>query len=123
MAYLSLAIRILLTLAFVGAGGAKLAGVEMMVMTFDQLGMGQWLRYLTGIIEVGGAALLWLPGRQVIGASLLGGTMVGAVLTHVLILGPSAMPAVGLGLLCCAVIYLHRDQIQQIAGGTGAAKP
>jgi len=30
MTYVSLGLRILLSLAFVGAGGAKLAGVEMM---------------------------------------------------------------------------------------------
>lgn len=44
MTYLSLGLRILLTLAFVGAGGAKLAGVEMMVATFDQIGFGQGFR-------------------------------------------------------------------------------
>lgn len=114
MTYLSLGLRALLTLAFVGAGGAKLLGVEMMVQTFEQIGFGQWFRFMTGIIEVAGAALLWLPGRQAIGALLLGGTMVGAVLTHLLVLGPSAVPAVVLGLLCSAVLYLHRDQVSAL---------
>lgn len=114
MKYVSLGLRILLTLAFLGAGGAKLAGVDMMVATFDQIGFGQGFRYLTGIIEVVGAALLWVPRRQVIGAALLGGTMVGAVLTHLFILGPSALPAIVLGLLCSAVLYLHRDQISTL---------
>lgn len=114
MTYLSIGLRVLLTLVFVGAGGAKLVGVEMMVMTFDQIGFGQWFRYLTGGIEVVGAALLWLPGKQVVGASVLGGTMVGAVLTHLLILGPSPVPAMVLGLLCSAVLYLHRGQISTL---------
>ncbi|OAN77127.1 DoxX subfamily [Jannaschia sp. EhC01] len=116
----SLSLRILLTLAFVGAGGAKLVGVEMMVATFDQIGFGQGLRYFTGAVEVIGAALLWLPRRQVIGAAVLGGTMVGAVLTHLFILGPSAMPAIVLGLLCAAVLYIHRDQISEVMGHTDA---
>lgn len=111
MNYLSLALRALLTLVFLGAGVAKLVGVDMMVETFGQIGFGQGLRYFTGIVEVVGAALLWLPRRQIFGAALLGGTMVGAVLTHVFILGPSAMPAAVLGLLCSAVLYLHRDQV------------
>jgi len=115
MTYLSISLRILLTLVFIGAGGAKLVGVDMMVATFDQIGLGQGFRYLTGIIEVAGAALLWVPRRQIIGAALLGGTMVGAVLTHVFILGPSAMPAIILGLLCSAVLYLHRDQISELS--------
>lgn len=118
MKYLSLGLRALLTVAFVGAGGAKLAGVEMMVATFEIIGFGQWFRYLTGLIEVGGAALLWVPNRQVLGASLLGATMVGAVLTHVFILGPSAVPAIVLGLICTAVLYLHRTQIPFLPVGS-----
>lgn len=116
MKYLSIGARALLTLAFVGAGGAKILGVPMMVETFEAVGFGQWLRYFTGVVEVGGAVLLWLPNKQVIGASILGGTMVGAVFTHLFILGPSAVPAIVLGLLCCGVLYLHRDQVFEILG-------
>lgn len=112
MKYVSLVIRGLLTLAFVAAGASKLAGVEMMVQTYDAIGFGQWFRYFTGFVEIVGAALLWVPNRQIFGALILGGTMVGAVAAHVFILGPSALPAVVLGLLCTAVLYLHRDQVQ-----------
>lgn len=119
MKYLSIGLRVLLTLAFVGAGVAKLAGVDMMVATFDAIGVGQWFRYVTGIIEVGGAVLLWLPQLQVLAASLLGATMVGAFLAHLFILGAAeGVPAVVLGLICTAVIYLHRDQIDEILGRT-----
>ncbi len=116
MKYISLGLRTVLTLAFVGAGGAKLAGVDMMVATYDTIGLGQWFRYLTGIIEIVGAILLWLPRRQVVGAGLLAATMVGAVLAHVFILGPSAVPSIVLGLLCAAVLYLHRAQIPAYLG-------
>ena len=37
-------LQILLAATFLAAGGAKLAGVPMMVQTFDQLGVGQWFR-------------------------------------------------------------------------------
>lgn len=114
MTYLSIGLRVLLTLAFAAAGGAKLLGVAMMVHTFDAIGVGQWFRYLTGAIEVGGAILLWVPGRQAMAAALLGATMVGAVMAHLLILGPSALPAVALGLICAGVLHLHRDQVQSI---------
>ena len=116
MTYISVGLRILLSIAFLGAGGAKLAGVDMMVMTFDQIGWGQGFRYLTGAIEVIGVALLWLPRRQVTGAAVLGGTMLGAVLTHWFILGPSAVPAMVLGLFCSAVLYIYRAQILEILG-------
>lgn len=119
MKYLSLGLRVLLTLAFVSAGAAKIAGVDMMVATFDAIGIGQWFRYLTGIIEIGGAILLWIPRRQVLAGALLGATMVGAVLAHLFILGAAeGVPAILLGLICAAVIYLHRDQIDETLGRT-----
>ena len=122
MTYISVGLRILLSIAFLGAGGAKLAGVDMMVMTFDQIGWGQGFRYLTGAIEVIGVALLWLPRRQVIGAAVLGGTMLGAVLTHWFILGPSAVPAMVLGLFCSAVLYIYRTQIPVVLGRANSSQ-
>ena len=102
--------KILLTLAFLAAGFAKLVGAEMMVQTFEASGVGQWFRYVTGVIEVGGVILLWISGRQLNGAVLLLCTMVGAVLAHFLILGPSAIPAIILGVLATITAYGYRDQ-------------
>jgi hypothetical protein len=117
--YILLGIKILISLAFVAAGAAKLIGAEMMVQTFEFLGtqLGfengglQWFRYVTGLIEVGSVALLWLNGRQAIGAGLLVCTMIGATLAHLFILGPSALPAVILGLLSAYVLYSYRGQL------------
>lgn len=117
MNYLVLGIKGLVTLAFLAAGIAKLAGVEMMVGTFDAIGVGQWFRYLTGIIEVGAAILLWVSGRQAIGAALLVATMIGATLAHFLILGPSAVPAIVLGVLSAAIFWIHRDQLLNVQSG------
>ena len=105
-----LGIKALLSLAFVVAGLAKLAGVEMMVQTYEAIGVGQWFRYVTGLIEIGGAILLWIPGRQLLGSALLFCTMVGATLAHLLILGPSAVPAVVLGILAAIIAFSHREQ-------------
>ena len=96
-------IKVLLALAFGTAGGAKLAGAEMMVQTFEAIGAGQWFRYLTGLIELGSSILLWVPGFQFIAASLLTCTMVCVVLAHLFVLGPSAIPALVLGALSCVV--------------------
>lgn len=108
MTYATLAAKVLLTLAFLAAGLSKLAGVEMMVATFDAIGVGQWFRYVTGLIEVGGAVLLWVPGLQLIGAALLVCTMIGAALAHAFLLGPSMVPALVLGALGAFVAYRHR---------------
>ena len=109
--YSLLIIKILSSIAFLGAGVSKLTGVEMMVTTFDQIGFGQWFRYVTGIIEVSSVILLWLAGKQVFGAALLVCTMIGAVLAHLLILELSAVPAIVLGLLSAYVFYYYRGQL------------
>src|SRR4051794_19117611 len=74
---------------FLMAGGSKLGGAEQMVNTFNAIGLGQWFRYLTGGIEVLSAILLLIPALSGIGAVLLVGTMIGAVATHLFILGGS----------------------------------
>lgn len=109
--YAFLGLKALVALAFLAAGFAKLAGVEMMVATFEAIGVGQWFRYVTGSIEILGAALLFIPGKQAYGAGLLTCTMIGAVLAHLLILGPSAGPAIVLGLLSGLILYKHRNQL------------
>ncbi len=101
-------VRILLALVFAAAGTAKLAGVPQMVATFDGIGIGQWFRYLTGVIEVGGALLLLLPATSLIAGLMLGATMVGAVAAHLFFIPGSAVPAVVLGALCAVVVYHQR---------------
>lgn len=106
-----LGLKVLVAGAFAAAGLAKLAGVQMMVDTFEAIGVGQWFRYLTGIIEVGSAVLLFIPNKQAYGAALLVCTMIGAVLAHLFILGPSAVPALILGVLSALILFVHREQI------------
>jgi len=105
-----MAIKIVASLAFLAAGFAKLASVEMMVATFDAVGVGQWFRYVTGAIEITGAILLWLPGRQFYGAALLAVTMIGAVISHIFILGTATMgPAVMLLVLTAIIANAYRS--------------
>ena len=106
--YADLGIRALLTLAFAAAGLFKLIGAEQMVAVFETIGWGQWFRYATGLIELGSAALLWVPGLIWIGAALLTATMACAVLFHLLVLGPSAIPALVLGALAAYILWTHR---------------
>lgn len=109
------ALKIIVGLVFLAAGGSKLAGVEDMVAVFDQIGFGQWFRYVTGIIEVVGAVLLFVPGRAIYGAGLLVVTMVGAVLTHLVLIGGSAVPALVLLILSAIITWMHKDQMSKAA--------
>ena len=97
--------------AFLAAGFAKLAGVPFMVDLFAQIGLGQWFRIVTGVVEVIGAVALLIPGLASIGALWLGGTMVGAVATHLFVLHTSPVPAIVLGLLNAVVVYLRSDEL------------
>jgi putative oxidoreductase len=104
-------VQAIVAAAFLAAGSAKLAGVPFMVDLFQQIGLGQWFRVMTGVVEVAGAVALLIPGLASIGALWLGGTMVGAVATHLFVLHTSPVPAVVLGLLNVAVLYLRRDEL------------
>jgi putative oxidoreductase len=101
----------IVAVAFLAAGSAKLAGVPFMVDLFAQIGLGQWFRVTTGVVEVAGAIALLVPGLASIGALWLGGTMVGAVATHLFVLHTSPVPAIVLGLLNAFVVYLRRDEL------------
>jgi uncharacterized membrane protein YphA (DoxX/SURF4 family) len=99
-----------LALAFLAAGASKLAGADAMVQLFAAVGVGQWLRYVTGALEIAGAVLLVVPGLARLGALHLAGVMLGAIAAHLLVLHTSPVaPAVLLaGLL--AVAYARRGE-------------
>ena len=80
---------------FLMAGTSKLAGAPQMVGLFDAIGVGQWFRYVTGGIEVVSAVTLLVPSLALYGALALFATMIGAILTHLLIVGGSpVIPAI-----------------------------
>mgnify|MGYP001553188232 CR=1 FL=1 len=108
-----LALKTLAALAFLAAGLAKLSGAEVMVATFDAIGVGQWFRYVTGAIEVLGALALFIPAVRVFGAAALAATMVGAIGAHLLILGPSAVPALVLLIITATIAYAHRGELNR----------
>ena len=104
-------VQIALAGMFLLAGGSKLLGAPAMVGLFDAIGIGQWFRYLTGLIEVGSALALLVPSIAVFGALALVATMVGAIATHLFIVGGSpAMPAILL-LGSAAVVWTRRHQL------------
>ena len=96
---------------FLNAGGSKLAGAPDMVTLFEAIGVGQWFRYVTGLIEVGSAIALLVPSLALFGAVALVVTMLGAIATHVFVIGGSpAVPAVLL-LGALVVVWARRGQL------------
>jgi hypothetical protein len=99
---------------FLLAGGSKLAGAAAMVALFDAIGVGQWFRYVTGGIEVVSAVALLVPSLAPFGAIALVATMVGAVATHLFIVGGSPAVPVVLLLGSLAVAWARRDQLSRV---------
>ena len=100
---------------FFMAGGMKLSGAPDMVAMFEVLG-GQWFRYVTGGVEVLGAALLLVPRLAGVGALLLAATMVGAIFTHVAVIGGSfAIPLVLL-VVTATIAWGRRERTLRLLG-------
>ena len=99
---------ILLAVIFLSEGSAKFPASRMWVRIFDQIGFGQWFRYFTGVVEIGGAALLLIPRTRMWGAMVLACTMCGALLVHVFVMGLSP-PTIGVVLLLVMLVAVGLD--------------
>jgi putative oxidoreductase len=109
------ALQVVVAAAFFAAGAAKLAGVPFMIQSFDQIGIGQWFRIVTGVVEIVGAIALVYPGWAAIGGLWLGFTMVCAAATLVFVLHSSLAPAAVLLVLNALIVYLRRDELVTLA--------
>lgn len=83
----------------------KLAGVDVMLRLFTDIGVGQWLRYFVGVMELLGGSLLLLPAWRALAALGLIVMMIGAAMAELLILRrpPIAAAACALALMIVAV--------------------
>lgn len=104
--------KLVLAALFLFAGGAKLAGLPAMVEVFEHVGLGQWFRYFTGLLEVGGAALLLWPATTALGALLLTIVSIGAALAQLFVLREDVMHAIVLAVPLAAIAWAHRNQLR-----------
>ena len=80
-------LQIVLAGQFAAAGLMKLAGTQVMVDLFADIGIGQWFRIVVGALELAGAIGLLIPRLAWLAALGLAGVMTGAVVTNVAVLG------------------------------------
>jgi uncharacterized membrane protein YphA (DoxX/SURF4 family) len=103
-------LQLLLALFYVSAGLAKLVGIEPAVNDFAAIGLGQWFRIATGVLEIGAGLALCLPRYAGFGALALACIMTGAAIARLTVLDGSAAPAVALLALNGAIAwYWLRD--------------
>jgi uncharacterized membrane protein YphA (DoxX/SURF4 family) len=72
-------LQMLVGLVAIGAGYAKLAGMEFVAEPFAMIGLGNTFLMLAGIVEVLAGLCLLFPRSGVVGALLLATVMVGTV--------------------------------------------
>jgi len=100
-------IRGSVSLIFILAGADKFG--PNWVDFFRQVGIGQWFRYFTGIVEVGGAILVLIPRAVSAGLALLGCTMATAALILIFVLHRPWDSVFSLGLfVALTVLFLSR---------------
>jgi putative oxidoreductase len=112
-------LQVPLALVFLVASYRKLTGDAVPVETFTQLGLGEWFRYFTGVLELLGGIGLLVPRVASLAAIGLAGVMIGAVLTHLFVIGGSAALAL-VFLIALLAIPPMRSLVSRSAGVAGA---
>lgn len=108
------AIRAVFFLIFLYFGTAKLkAGPESpWGVIFGRIGLGQWFRYFTGVLEALGAFLILVPGAVEIGLAVLMTVAIGATISTIFILKQMSGAFVPFALLCGMIAFwMHRRRV------------
>jgi putative oxidoreductase len=80
------------------------------VKLFQEIGFGQWFRYLTGVVEILGGVLVLIPRTVTAGLALLACTMASAALILVFVIGrPADSVFSGALFIVLAVFWWNRS--------------
>jgi DoxX-like family len=117
--YISIALRLVAAVILLQTLFFKFTAAPESVYIFSQVGIEPWGRIGTGVAELIASILLLLPRTIVLGALMSGGLMVGALGTHLFILGIEVQGDGGqlfvyalLVLVSSALLLLiHSDQV------------
>ena len=96
------------------ASYGKFTGAEMSLFIFDQIEMGAAGRYIIGIVEAFSALLLLTPNIPHIGALLGFGTMMGALIAHLTVLGIDINGDGGLLVMMMGVVIVTTATVMYI---------
>ena len=97
-----------LSVIFIVAGTVKLAGHPFMVSLFAQLGIGQWLRYVTGVVELAGGLALVSGRQQYLAALALAVITVGATDASLMVFDRSPIPPFLTFIALLVIAWLRR---------------
>ena len=111
-------ISILLGLVFLAAGGAKLIGPAFVDELFTEWGYPLWFQYMVGGFELLAGGLLLFEGYALLGATIAGVIMGGAIATHV-----HADQELGLLITIPLIVGLAIVTLEGLRLRTGTKKP
>ncbi|HET6959381.1 MAG TPA: DoxX family protein [Vicinamibacterales bacterium] len=97
--------RVAVALIFLSVGWEKFSEHGPWIRIFARIGLGDWFRYFTGTMQVGGALLLFVPRLVRLGAAVLACTMIGAIVTNIFILN-SGLSAIIPSALLAAIVFV-----------------
>jgi putative oxidoreductase len=109
-------LRALMGALFIMAAGIKLTGQPMMVREFDVVGLGQWFRIATGLLELVGGVAILIPAVSAPGAALLLLVDIGAFIAQVAVIHMDWIHTIVIGALLVVVIVLQRGRLQRFLG-------
>ena len=98
-------------MVFVVAGLTGLAGMAGSIQLFDHVGLGQWLRYCSGLLALSGGILLLIPSGAIAGSAIATVVTLGALLLQMFMEAASTVPALLLALL--SGVSLVQAQLDQ----------
>jgi len=104
-------LRLGVAAVFFSVGTSKFDAHSHWIKIFDQIGLGQWFRYFTGVLQIAGAVLVVIPRTFLLGIGLLACTMAGAVTAWLVVFhapGNAVIPAIIL-IALGAVAFQGRD--------------
>ena len=97
-------LQFLAAATFLIAGATKYAG-PINLANFEKIGLGLWFRYFIGGLEMISAILIMAPRTAALAASVLAAIMIGAIATHLFIVGPPPISAIVLLVATAAVAW------------------
>jgi putative oxidoreductase len=100
-------------LLFISVGSNKFAAHSPWIQIFAQLGFGQWFRYFTGVLQIGGGVLVLIPRTFALGIVILACTMAGAMASWIFLLG-APLNAMIPGALLLGLLFVGGEDLIEL---------
>jgi uncharacterized membrane protein YphA (DoxX/SURF4 family) len=99
----------------------KFTGAPESKYIFGRLGLEPWGRIFSGVVELIASILILIPATQIIGAAIALGVMVGAILSHIFILGIVVQNDDGLLFSLACIVFIFSSlvivlQLEKVRG-------